>query len=251
MKVMVTGGAGFIGSAVCRLLVGELNTTVLNVDKLTYAANLESLRAIEANPRYVFRRSGCRSPPSGGISCGPFDRRSRRIYQDQRRGHLRPSGGRARTLAEPSSGAGGTFSFSPCVDGRGFRLARGHRQIQRGHTLSAELALLGIEGGLRSPGPRVAGNLWAAHLDQQLLEQLRTLPFSREADPTCYSEGAARQAGPGLWERCEYSRLAIRRGSRSGPVPDLERRPGGRKLQCRRQRRADQSRCCRVNLPLA
>src|SRR5207244_12846235 len=57
MKVMVTGGAGFIGSAVCRLLVGELNTTVLNVDKLTYAANLESLRAIEANPRYVFRRA--------------------------------------------------------------------------------------------------------------------------------------------------------------------------------------------------
>src|SRR6058998_1140898 len=57
MKIMVTGGAGFIGSAVCRLLVGELNTTVLNVDKLTYAANLESLRAIEANPRYVFRRA--------------------------------------------------------------------------------------------------------------------------------------------------------------------------------------------------
>jgi dTDP-glucose 4,6-dehydratase len=57
MKVMVTGGAGFIGSAVCRLLVGELNTTVLNVDKLTYAANLESLRVIEANPRYVFRRA--------------------------------------------------------------------------------------------------------------------------------------------------------------------------------------------------
>src|SRR6266403_686022 len=57
MKVMVTGGAGFIGSAVCRLLVGEFNATVLNVDKLTYAANLGSLRGIEANPRYVFRRA--------------------------------------------------------------------------------------------------------------------------------------------------------------------------------------------------
>jgi dTDP-glucose 4,6-dehydratase len=57
MKVMVTGGAGFIGSAVCRLLVGELGAQVLNVDKLTYAANLESLRAIANHPRYAFRRA--------------------------------------------------------------------------------------------------------------------------------------------------------------------------------------------------
>src|SRR5580704_16003570 len=57
MKVLVTGGAGFIGSAVCRLLVGELDATVLNVDKLTYAANLNSLRTIADNPRYAFRQA--------------------------------------------------------------------------------------------------------------------------------------------------------------------------------------------------
>jgi dTDP-glucose 4,6-dehydratase len=57
MRLLVTGGAGFIGSAVCRLLVGELNTTVLNVDKLTYAANLMSLRGIADNPRYAFRQA--------------------------------------------------------------------------------------------------------------------------------------------------------------------------------------------------
>ncbi len=56
MKVLVTGGAGFIGSAVCRLLVGELGATVLNVDKLTYAANLASLQAIESDRRYAFHR---------------------------------------------------------------------------------------------------------------------------------------------------------------------------------------------------
>jgi dTDP-glucose 4,6-dehydratase len=54
MKVLVTGGAGFIGSAVCRLFVGELDATVLNVDNLTYAANLASLGIIEKNPRYAF-----------------------------------------------------------------------------------------------------------------------------------------------------------------------------------------------------
>ena len=57
MKVLVTGGAGFIGSAVCRLFVGELNVTVLNVDKLTYAANLSSLWTIETSPRYAFRQA--------------------------------------------------------------------------------------------------------------------------------------------------------------------------------------------------
>jgi dTDP-glucose 4,6-dehydratase len=54
MKVLVTGGAGFIGSAVCRLFVGELGASVLNVDKLTYAANLASLKPIENSPRYRF-----------------------------------------------------------------------------------------------------------------------------------------------------------------------------------------------------
>jgi len=57
MKVLVTGGAGFIGSAVCRLFVGERNATVLNVDKLTYAANLSSLSSIQSNSRYAFRQA--------------------------------------------------------------------------------------------------------------------------------------------------------------------------------------------------
>ncbi len=54
MKVLVTGGAGFIGSAVCRHLVADRGWSVTNVDKLTYAANLNSLNAIAASPNYRF-----------------------------------------------------------------------------------------------------------------------------------------------------------------------------------------------------
>jgi dTDP-glucose 4,6-dehydratase len=55
-KVLVTGGAGFIGSAVIRLLIGETDAAVVNVDKLTYAASLASLAPVEASPRYAFER---------------------------------------------------------------------------------------------------------------------------------------------------------------------------------------------------
>lgn len=54
MRILVTGGAGFIGSAVCRHLIQNTQHAVVNLDKLTYAASLASLRPIENNPRYRF-----------------------------------------------------------------------------------------------------------------------------------------------------------------------------------------------------
>src|SRR6202048_1473209 len=55
MRVLVTGGAGFIGSAVCHSLIAR-GACVINVDKLTYAANPRSLDAIAHDPRYAFER---------------------------------------------------------------------------------------------------------------------------------------------------------------------------------------------------
>jgi dTDP-glucose 4,6-dehydratase len=52
--IFVTGGAGFIGSALVRYLINETDNTVVNFDKLTYAGNLESLKSIELNNRYNF-----------------------------------------------------------------------------------------------------------------------------------------------------------------------------------------------------
>ncbi len=53
-KILITGGAGFIGSAVIRQLIAETDATVVNVDKLTYAGNLQSLSSVADNPRYCF-----------------------------------------------------------------------------------------------------------------------------------------------------------------------------------------------------
>jgi dTDP-glucose 4,6-dehydratase len=56
VKIIVTGGAGFIGSAVCREIVQNTDHHVVNIDALTYAANLDSLDEIANHPRYTFVR---------------------------------------------------------------------------------------------------------------------------------------------------------------------------------------------------
>ena len=54
MKLLVTGGAGFIGSAVVRHIINATSDSVINIDKLTYAGNLESLADVSDSPRYAF-----------------------------------------------------------------------------------------------------------------------------------------------------------------------------------------------------
>jgi len=64
MKILVTGGAGFIGSAVARFLVSESEHDVLVVDKLTYAGNLESLAPIRDHARFAFLKADIGDRPA-------------------------------------------------------------------------------------------------------------------------------------------------------------------------------------------
>src|SRR4029079_13855996 len=57
MKIVVTGGAGFIGSALVRHLINHTGHEVLVIDKLTYAGNLASLASVEGNSRYRFSKA--------------------------------------------------------------------------------------------------------------------------------------------------------------------------------------------------
>jgi dTDP-glucose 4,6-dehydratase len=56
LKLLITGGAGFIGSAVIRHIIDNTNHSVVNVDKLTYASNLESLESVKNSDRYSFEQ---------------------------------------------------------------------------------------------------------------------------------------------------------------------------------------------------
>jgi dTDP-glucose 4,6-dehydratase len=57
MRIIVTGGAGFIGSALSRYLVRDCGVAILNIDKLTYAANLDSLTPVAGSPGYHFLKA--------------------------------------------------------------------------------------------------------------------------------------------------------------------------------------------------
>jgi dTDP-glucose 4,6-dehydratase len=93
MRIFVTGGAGFIGSALIRHLIGESDHEILNLDKLTYAGTLNSLAAIETSPRYGFVQ--------GDICDGPLVGRLLADFQPDIIAHLAAESHVDRSIDDP------------------------------------------------------------------------------------------------------------------------------------------------------
>jgi dTDP-glucose 4,6-dehydratase len=70
MKILITGGAGFIGSALCRLLIAETEAEIVNLDKLTYAASPQAVATLVGHPRYQFEKADiCEAEALDRILC--------------------------------------------------------------------------------------------------------------------------------------------------------------------------------------
>ena len=199
-KFLVTGGAGFIGSAVVRKLIRDTPHQVLVVDKLTYAGNLDSLAPYRADSPLSLRagRHLRRRADAGVLS----------DYQPDVIMHLAAESHVDRSIDGPAqfmqTNVVGTFTLlasgarllaqlaARARDASASTMSRPTRSsarlgedglLPRGLPLSAQLALLGLEGRIRPLRARLASHLWPADADHQLLQQLRAVSFSREAHP--------------------------------------------------------------------
>ena len=115
--IFVTGGAGFIGSAVIRHLLEDTEAQVVNLDKLTYASSLDLIPCASGHQRYRFAQVDiCNGPALRRLfdthqphcvmnsrcrkSCRPLDRRSLRVHPDQHRWHFHLAAGGLALLAQ-------------------------------------------------------------------------------------------------------------------------------------------------------
>ena len=207
MKLLVTGGAGFIGSNFIRHILAEHPAdSILNLDKLTYSGNLQTLRDLENDSRYSFVRGDIcdRKKVQGIVSDGGFDA----IVHFAAETHVDRSilDGSAFVKTNvlgtqcllDAARRGWNQAFCPGQHGRGLRQRPLRREVQRGIPAGAQQSLRRQQGGSGPPGAcplshfSIPGYYYAMH------QQLWALPVpgkihSPHADPRA--------------ERGEHSRL--------------------------------------------
>lgn len=151
MKIIITGGAGFIGSAVVRHLISQRDWQVIVLDKLTYAGNLDSLASVEGHPRYRFVQMD--------ICDGPAVQAFLRKEQPDAVMHLAAESHVDRSIDGPAvfieTNIVGTYRLLEAVREYWAQLAGPRRDLFRFHHVSTDevYGSLGREGFFREDSP--------------------------------------------------------------------------------------------------
>ena len=221
MNLLVTGGAGFIGSNVIHHVIDRPEVArLVNLDCLTYAGHLENLEKVARHPKYVFEKVDLRDKAAvlrvveatrhhprhasgGGIARGPLHHRAGRFHSHQRRRHVQSARSLPRLLAESKVRSPESEVRSP-VSSRFHRrslwLARPDRFFHRDDALRAELAVFRQQGLERHAGARLSSHLRLADGHHELLEQLRPVSISGKAD--------SRSSSKACWRASRFRSMA-------------------------------------------
>ena len=245
MRILVTGGAGFIGSAVARRIVEPDAARGSRLRQAHLRRQSRLAGAGRARPA-VFASSAATSAIRAAVDAALQQFRPHWVMNLAAESHVDRSidgpaefiqtnvvgtgvmlRGRARLLAGGSTPEmRDAFRFHHISTDEVFGSLGAGGPVPRGHALCAEFALFRLQGGLRPSGARLAPHLRPADGADQLLQQLRALSFSREADPADDPQRARRQAAAGLRQGRERARLAVCRGPRRGAADGRRARAG-------------------------
>ena len=209
-SILVAGGAGFIGSNFVRLAARAHGRAGRGPRSPHLCRQPREPRRRPSAPALCVRPGrhrgsrggggppreappGRRREPGRGDPRRPLDRRPARIRRDEPGRHVRAPGRGAPAPRDARARAPGPLPVPARLHRRGVRLPRAHGTLRRGEPVRAQLAVRRVEGRRRPPRARVYETYRLPTLRHELLEQLRALPVSGEADPP---HDAQRDRGP-------------------------------------------------------
>ena len=226
-SILVTGGAGFIGSNFILHWLAQEDSRVVNLDKLTYAGNPANLAELNDDSRYVFARGDIndsslvsdllqRHQPAAIIHFAAESHVDRSIHNAQEF---------IRTNIE------GTFVLLQAARQYWAELAETEKQnfrflhvstdevygslgpdgpgLHGENPVRSQQSLCGVKSFFRPSGKSVSSHVWTANTHYELLQQLRPLPVSRKADSADDPQCDDGKAFAGVWRRIECAGLAV------------------------------------------